>query len=736
MKDPLHKDPTPWEILGVPPAAQRREVEIAFANALRNRMPPNKAQYARDVLVRPERKLERVFFEMLQYNEEYLRRLHPSPAEDETVLDPENRLKTATKWESQMKGSFPDMEIAHCQAVLWYWWTIYEEGRQEEMLENSSHSELERMRSKENEKSGGELDCRSFAPPLDDMWRRSIAYWSMIAADSGLWNGRLGLSQSEVAEMRKKIREDLHNRLTALKQQCNQKLGSGNFLATRYRQLEVNLHSEMKSAKVVAESGYKTKQGPLCAGVQMLRFLGLLEGIRSSVDGQLNKNPNDSTYKRLRYVLSEYFEIEELLDHFNSPDEGLQHIAALPEEKRKHERVKYLQGRAYVLKARQSANAGDAYADEALEYYGKSVDAYKALEAEKAIASGVNKETLIEELAEEISQLCISKAEQGRRTDNIEQAIEILEKGVKLVNDEKMKRTLADLLTDKAIAAANKALEDLKDLQAKPEKFRAALEEVQSVLKLAVNDLERAAELGSRRAEENLLVLRDHLRYIEEILDPNGRLPPDPKPPDPIERLLKEAYDAFKRGDYDKAIENLQKAKELLGQKTPDHLNKFLASCLTSRGIKNANSAIKIFYKKKENLYENLINNHNSWNCANCAKPRDYNVFLKWYELKLGNSKILVCENCLSKIEKIDKTPPRPTKVSIWLLKSAEKDLVEAMALDPENSKIKESLKYIRNNIPKKPKVMTAMTAILSKTLWIFWFILVLIVVFYMLSHR
>ena len=220
MKDPLHIGSTPYETLGVGRGAAKAEVEKAFAEALRHHVPPHVAQAARDALVRKEKRTERALCDVLLYEDECLARLTPNPLEDASGLSPRKRLASARAWEQQLKRGFPDVGIAHSLGVLWYWWAMHEEQRQDALVSALPVEQLADKQSKSGllkaacAKNGARCepggrncertdcvwreDCYSSAPPLEEMWGRVIAYWSMLSVSPDLWDGQ-GLSQAEVA---------------------------------------------------------------------------------------------------------------------------------------------------------------------------------------------------------------------------------------------------------------------------------------------------------------------------------------------------------------------------------------------------------------------------------------------------------------------------------------------------------------------------------------------------------
>jgi len=126
MKDPLQTEQTPYEVLGISSGTTSAEVDRAFMEALRRRVPPNIAKSARDALLDESR---RAWTDARLYDDSALAQVSPSPVEDAHVLARGHRLATATQWERQLRARFPDPHLVHCLAVLWYWWAHFEQER-------------------------------------------------------------------------------------------------------------------------------------------------------------------------------------------------------------------------------------------------------------------------------------------------------------------------------------------------------------------------------------------------------------------------------------------------------------------------------------------------------------------------------------------------------------------------------------------------------------------------------
>ncbi|OHB67580.1 MAG: hypothetical protein A2Y77_10020 [Planctomycetes bacterium RBG_13_62_9] len=241
MKDPLQTEQTPFETLGVEPGASRTEVQKALVDILATEsLPANEAKKAFDALSHPLEQAKRL---MLQYPAQGLQELTPNPMRDTSVLSPGRRAETAAAWQRQLSRTFPDLRATHCLGVLWYWWTLHEEMRVRDLIEAGDAIQVTaegaftkrgllqaacRAAGIACSASGNRdctrtecpwiEDCRSSAPPLEEMWRRVIACWSTLAAASEFWRGWPGLAESYADRLRERFLNSLHQELMRLGQ--------------------------------------------------------------------------------------------------------------------------------------------------------------------------------------------------------------------------------------------------------------------------------------------------------------------------------------------------------------------------------------------------------------------------------------------------------------------------------------------------------------------------------------
>lgn len=245
MKDPLQMTRTPFEVLNVEPGASKADIRKALVEVLAaGRISANEAKRAFDALCRPLEQAKRL---ILQYPAEGLGRLIPNPMKDSSILSPARRADTAQAWQRHLCKTFPDLLTTHCLAVLWYWWSLYEEQRIKALIKAAptpdviakdtftKHNLIRTVRMAEGVTCDptdnrncphGDCpwlgDCQSSAPTLEEMWHRVISYWGALASAPEFWSGWPGLSDAEVNELQRTFVNSLHQELVALSQYYSQ----------------------------------------------------------------------------------------------------------------------------------------------------------------------------------------------------------------------------------------------------------------------------------------------------------------------------------------------------------------------------------------------------------------------------------------------------------------------------------------------------------------------------------
>ena len=646
MKDPLQTEQTPHEVLGIRPGASRAEIEAAYMNALeryrsdKKQVPPNKAKGARDALVRP---VERAMLELLQYNPQVLSKLTPNPLTDGSTLSRSKRATTALAWEADLKKDFRDAGLAHSLSVLWYWWTKYEQERFDLLLDSVDKKALHgkgRITKKglllQARKTQGVAcnpdeqsscphsdcpwreDCMSSAPSFAEMWERVIGYRVMLAVTPEFWEGLSGISVTEARELQHGFTDDLRNNFLDLSQRYQSMLGTEDELTESYRFLEVLLTTELNTAKTLSELGVRTKRGPIRGGGLELERLGKLDTIRSQIAEFLKKNPRSENLRLLRDALSPYSFIRVLVEINKKFDDALEKIQSLPADEQKSDDVSKLRARALHQRGREQANLGQI--EEALDSWGDVLQCVRT------------KSTDDETKADIVSTCKEAVKLQSRDPDR---AIQILEKGLRLVKHEDLVEILAQRAlgvlgdteeklkagtisyTPEFWVALRKAMADLeraKNLGSKSaadkiepaRRFILALAEILAqralgvlgdtqeklkrgtisytpecwgTLREAMADLERAKKLGSKRAADNIEAARGFMESESGLFN----LPQEAR------RILPQAREASGREDHETEISCLRKVISVAGRKVPTRIKEDLARALAKHAIQTFN---------------------------------------------------------------------------------------------------------------------------------------------------
>ena len=539
MKDPLQTEETPYDILNLEPGASREEINQAFAKGLGKRNIQELTR-AKKNLQDPE---ERFMLDFLYYNTQVLSRLDPNPLKDKACLSPENRTATAASWEKLFKTNFSDMGIVHILSVLWYWGTIYEEDRNSESVKVSK----------------AQHDDSSSIPQVEQMWQKVIAYWVTMIGDLKSLNEGQALQGDLENKLRTKFEKTLskhfHDRRECYRDNGNESL------VQLYQKLDLDLKTELYTAKEVTRIGVRTGQGKISFGRLMLDQVGLLDLIRKTVHSQLQQSPERKDLRKLRDALSNYSSIAVLISN-DKPEDALAIIHNLPGNEKRTNEVRELKVRALMKRGRQQASLDNT--KDALDAWGEALR--------------ISKDEVIKgKIISEIVSTC-QKRSAALRQHQPDEAIEILESGLALVGEKDLQLTLCDLLTKRGIERVNKAQERANKQTTKlPRKILTTMNE-------GVADLKRATDLGSEHAAKQLKEAEKLIIVVK--LNP----------------LIRRAEKAAEKSDWDTAISCLEQALSKAGPNPPHALEENLAIFLTNRGIKTVENA-----KESPELEGNLI---------------------------------------------------------------------------------------------------------------------------------
>jgi tetratricopeptide (TPR) repeat protein len=667
-KDPLHREPTPYEVLNVARGTGKAAIEKAVVGAIRRRIPPHQAQLARQTLLSP---VERAAYDVLMYNPAVLERLSPNPVKDKQCLEPSRRLTTAEAWERQLRLNFPDPQVEHALGVLWYWWARFEQ---------------ERGRTQEPPMAG--KPDGSGALPLEQMWKRVFMYWSMLLATPDIWQGSLGLNEEDGNTVRDQFIRGLKDRLMDEAQRLAREHSHDHPLAAAYRRLSLDLKMEMSSAAAMAKSGYRTKRGRVTAGRMMLAHLELLSTVRKQVDGFAGSSPSNKDFRDLQRKLSPYYSIEFLLE-FNEDDGGegggkpelaLEQIDQLSSQEQSSPEICVLRAKALLILGEKQASVEET--EQALELWSQALDVAATVGEDNGINAKIR---------QKIVETCQTHGHKLKSRDTA-RVIRLLEKGLALTKDPKLQLQLAESLVDRAFSAVEKSVEKYKSVT--DEEIGVVL----TALQQARTDIVRARELGSKRAADNF-------EAAEQILDDFKN--------NASHRLLEAANRIVESGDYDKAIVKLRQALNLLGE-TQETLRKGLANVLGIRGGDRAHTAlaqIQTLHLGGNPELSVLVrrgadHRFGADNCGLCGRSFQSARMEDWFQIPTpGGSKARLCSNCMrALIAQVQAVAPQ----AVALFQSGESDLTEAMRLDPSVGYYREQQRMIRNELARILAVNTA----------------------------
>lgn len=687
MKDPLQTEKTPYEILDVGLDANAKDVLGALAQLMRTRPRDMRAgMQAKNVLTDPE---SRAVVDILHYNPRWVGSLTPSPLDDASVLLPDRRAATAKAWEQYLYQHFPDIDVTHSLAVLWYWWAFYEEERFIRLIDAaqkggadlpdtlSKEKLLKAIRKAEgvscNPAPGNECqnldcpwreDCYPETHPLPVMWQRVIAYWVKLLNTAEFW-GELNQGYAEIAgQVKTRFLSSLENKLDSFEKRYRQRQTPG--LIVQYTELLLTLSVEDKIAKLMTKVGVRVKRhnAKMCCGTLMLQQIGILEAAQRQVDAAIKESPDGSlrnSLTSLRRALSPYFKIANLI-WAKKPDEALAAIEKLPPQERETDEVLELKASALIEKAQQQADTDNV--DKALDNWGEALKTTANPDIQKEAREGI--------------VAAVKRRAAYLQRHNEDAAIDLVKRALELVDDEELKLTLSELLVIRGIVRVNKAQKMAGDDR------DGAID----LCEKGWDDLKDAAKLGSAKAVEQAKVAK-------RILDQLKR-----KKPTKIGKWLEEAAEAAKKKDWDKAIQIFNRViKELEGE-PPTGFKESLAVCYSNRAVRTTNQALDIMHrdieKWEQKVKKEFKHRSSSYKCARCGRDQYKHRYGNWYQAELPVvGKVTICEKCLEKAKKVMRERPKPNKKAVELLEKASFDLSQAEELDPKSKTVQEHIKEV-----------------------------------------
>jgi tetratricopeptide (TPR) repeat protein len=449
LKDPLQKEQTPYEVLGLSRGATAEQVDRAFKEGLLQRVNVQKLTAAKQAL---QQAAERAMVDLFEYDPAALARLAPNPLVDPAALEPPRRWETAKAWEAALKGRFPDLGVVHSLAVLWYWGAIHQQ-----------------------ETAGG-APVAGFS--IQSLWERAIACWAMVVAGEGFWSA----TPAEHREsLRSRVTEKIRHKLQDLEQPYRDRGDHAG--AQVYQDLELALDTELRTARELAATGIRSANGPLTCGALMLEQMGALGAVRSQVLRALGVAPQNPTLRALRDALSPHGAIAELIRK-GDPKSALEAIDRLPQGERQSEEVRALRADALREVANQQAS---------LDQLGEALANW-----EQALRLSPGLEPAIRA---DLENHCQARAVALQRQKPAE-AISLLEKATQVVRSEKLQLTLAEILTQRGIDTINDAQKAAED------KKEGVTAQLIAAYERGHRDLERGAKLGSERGATQAPIAR------------------------------------------------------------------------------------------------------------------------------------------------------------------------------------------------------------------------------------
>lgn len=541
MKDPLQETETPYEILDVPVTADKKAIDAAFRKAMAKVGNVTRARDAWNTLSKP---VERGFTDLLLYNNSFIDQMIPRLKEPSQLL--ERRAEIAQSWSRIQKNLFPNFAAAHSLALLWYWWAIYCEEERWAQATNSPANNAANL---------------TDAYPISTLWSNAIAYWVFLINSEAFWDEWLGSAtyitgNGDIDMLRRKIEDHFVNLFHTFAERYRSRNISES--SRRFPEYELMLSTEMKTARQLMSENLKLSMGgrkfAICCGRMMLEQVDMLDALRKQIEIIFERNPANQKLADLASALSPFAAISVLLER-KKYDEALQAISSLAGSEQKKSEVLRLRARALLEKGKQHFSVNQ---------FKKALDSWK---------QAIDTREISEEVRSTITSLCQSKAASLQNSDP-EMALSILERAMKLVKDENLKLTLAEIITQRGITKLNDAQKQLESEQC------GLTAEILALMEEGLADLKRAEKLGSKRAAENAQVAVQVIAQAK-----SGLMDLSPAVLD----LMQRANQAADRGDWNTAISSIKKAVEQSSGNAKETLKKQLAQMLNASAIEKIN---------------------------------------------------------------------------------------------------------------------------------------------------
>lgn len=722
MKDPLQKKETPYEILGVPITADKKEIDNAFKRSLSSGRNVSEITQAWKTLCKP---VDRAFVDVFLYNENFITQLNPDIWNDNSQLL-SRRAEIAQSWRNVQKEFFPNFPSTHSLAILWYWWTVYCEEEQWAFFIRTSFEKKENL---------------STPFPLHLLWSYTISNWVFLINSDDFWSEwmvsrettRKYLGNEDIKALAKFLESHFINLFHNFYEKYLER--GDQVSAKRYKEYELLFNTEMKTAQKLSRAGVQLSRGrrlyTISCGRMMLEHVGMLGSVQEQLERIIQNYPENEELRKLADSLSPHFSIAVLIDE-NKFDEAIKEIKKLPLEEQGKEEILRLLAKSYLYKGKQLFS---------LNKYEDALDCW-----EKGLDTG----QLGEELKDAIVSNCKTVSASLQNNDP-ETAIMILEKALKLVKNKELQLILGQILNQQGVLLINEAQRKLES------KKKDSLSSVINEVEKGISYFERAANLGFEQASQNLKAAIALLKIAKSGF---FNLPPE------VSRLVQEANEVIeKTGKFEEGIRILKTALEKTEGQAKTYIKKLIAQYLNAFAVQKVNSAMEkinsVMEKHQKEIGENVqkflkSGGESNWGCflalflililpififsyikvglnkalkiagwliflmiifapfidsliniikrfftsvptiplcSLCSRRASYRYNLPDY------GDINLCDVHNDKLRSILEAPPKIDNLTLLLIFSAKSDLEEAVGLDPEVEQAKQNLKYVNDLI-------------------------------------
>lgn len=505
-RDPLQPEPSPYEVFDLKRTASLAEINAAASTKL-GKVPQRTWKAARTALIQP---VDRAVADLFLYNQAQFAGSAFSPERDAGCLAPAARGATQRQWLLELRERHPAPPLCHGLGIFWYWWAVHADSSARDRV------------------SGGALPYAndadrnaSIRESHRTLWRRAIGAWNGLAEEDeaiqvALPHATDAIRRQALAEARERLLRTLAENAGAWKE-----IGTGRAaaLVAMYEELAAAATAEAFSARQVQAAGVKFRGRRLVGGRILLAELGLTAAAREALG------------PRAASAISAYQHLAALVAA-GEPAAALAAIGELPEGERETDEVRRVAGDAHHALALRAVSLNDYAA--ALHEWGLGLRA----------ANGWQGATLVESIV----ATCRERASQLSRRRSWDELIDLLDPALALVPGEE---SLTALLVD---ALTSRGVQSVVQQQERKERGEGSREEWLALSTLGVRDVERAAQLGGKRAMEQLAVIRGWMSHLEELGLPGME-------------MISAAIAAANRDDLDTAIDTLQQALDQFGSR-------------------------------------------------------------------------------------------------------------------------------------------------------------------------